>query len=166
MQTLKKANRSFLETQELLKDTIQEIRNITNNLMPPVLEAFGIEQGLMNLCKDTETNTGIEIIFTCENLPASFDQRKQIYLYRIAQEAINNITKHSEADKATISISSCENCISLNIADNGKGFDTDKHDSKGNGIMNIRERVQLLKGECRIYSSAGEGTRINIEIPV
>ena len=102
-----KSQKIILETQELLKDTIQEIRNITNNLMPTVLEAFGIEQGLMNLCKHTETNTGIEIIFTCENLPASFDQRKQIYLYRIAQEAINNITKHSDADKASISISSC-----------------------------------------------------------
>lgn len=154
------------ETQELLKSTIQEIRNITNNLMPPVLEAFGIEQGLMNLCKETETNTGIEIKFSCENLPASFDQRKQIYLYRIAQEAINNITKHSEAGKASIRISCCDNCISLNIADNGKGFDTGKPDSKGNGIVNIRERVQLLKGECHFYSSEGKGTRITIELPV
>jgi signal transduction histidine kinase len=154
------------ETQELLKSTIQEIRNITNNLMPSVLEAFGIEQGLMNLCKDTETNTGIKIKFTCENLPASFDQRKQIYLYRIAQEAINNITKHSEAGKASIIISSCASCISLNIADNGKGFEIGKGDSKGNGILNIKERVQLLRGECHIYSSPGKGTSINIEIPV
>jgi signal transduction histidine kinase len=161
-----KSQQIIFETQELLKDTIQEIRNITNNLMPPVLEAFGIEQGLMNLCKDTKTNTGIEIKFTCENLPASFDRRKQIYLYRIAQEAINNISKHSEANKASIRVSSCENCISLVIADNGKGFDTDKTDTKGNGIMNIRERVQLLKGKCHFYSSVGEGTRINIEIPV
>ena len=134
--------------------------------MPPVLEAFGIEQGLMNLCKDTEANTGIKIKFTCENLPASFDQRKQIYLYRIAQEAINNITKHSDADKASISISSCASCISLNIADNGKGFEVVKTNTKGNGILNIRERVQLLKGECQINSSLGKGTSINIEIPV
>jgi signal transduction histidine kinase len=161
-----KSQQIIHETQELLKSTIQEIRNISNNLMPPVLEAFGIEQGLMNLCKDTETNTGIEIKFSCENLPATFDQRKQIYLYRIAQEAINNITKHSEADKATIRISSCENCISLNIADNGKGFDAGKTNPTGNGIMNIRERVQLLKGECHLYSSPGKGTSINIEIPV
>ena len=161
-----KSQKIILETQELLKDTIQEIRNITNNLMPTVLEAFGIEQGLMNLCKHTETNTGIEIIFTCENLPASFDQRKQIYLYRIAQEAINNITKHSDADKASISISSCASCISLNIADNGKGFDAGKTNTKGNGILNIRERVHLLKGECQINSSPGKGTSINIEIPV
>jgi signal transduction histidine kinase len=154
------------ETQELLKSTIQEIRNITNNLMPPVLEAFGIEQGLMNLCKDTEANTELKIDFTCETLPASFDQRKQIYLYRIAQEAINNITKHSMADKATIQISACENCISLNIEDNGKGFDISKPGSKGNGITNIRERVQLLKGECHFYSSPGKGTQINIEIPL
>jgi signal transduction histidine kinase len=154
------------ETQELLKSTIQEIRNISNNLMPSVLEAFGIEQGLMNLCKNTEADTGIKINSSCENLPASVDSRLQIYLYRISQEAINNITKHSEATKASIRISCCENCISLNIADNGKGFDADKDGFKGNGIMNIRERVQLLRGEFHLITSPGKGTRINIEIPV
>jgi signal transduction histidine kinase len=154
------------ETQELLKSTIQEIRDISNNLMPTVLEAFGIEQGLMNLCKHTETNTGIKINFTADNFPESLDRRLQIYLYRISQEAINNITKHSGASKATIRISCCENCISLNIADNGKGFDADGNGHKGNGIANIRERVQLLGGKYHLYSAPGKGTRISIEIPV
>jgi signal transduction histidine kinase len=154
------------ETQELLKNAIQEIRNISGNLMPPVLEAFGIEQGLKNLCKYTEANTGIKIKFTSENLPGAIDQKIQIYLYRISQEAINNITKHADASKAAIRISSCSNCISLNIADNGKGFEITNSNSKGNGLMNIKERVQLLGGECHVYSSPGKGTSINIEIPV
>lgn len=154
------------EILELLKNTIQEIRNISNDLMPPVLEAFGIEHGLKNLCKETAANTGIKIEFTSENLPDSLDPQLQIYLYRISQEAISNITKHSAAAHASIKISCCQNCISLNIADNGKGYDAEKSFVSGNGIPNIRERVQLLRGECSIYSSAGKGTRINIEIPV
>ena len=156
----------IFETQELLKSTIQEIRDISNNLMPTVLEAFGIEQGLMNLCKHTENNTGINISFTADNIPDSLDRRLQIYLYRISQEAINNITKHSGATKATIKISGCGNCISLNIADNGIGFDAEGNGHKGNGIVNIRERVQLLSGEYHLYSAPGKGTRISIEIPV
>ncbi len=154
------------ETQELLKETINEIRNITNNLMPPVLEAFGIVQGLKNLCKDTEMNTGIKITFKGENIPDSLDSRLQIFLYRISQEAINNITKHSLATEATIKISFHQNLIFLTIADNGRGFDAGKNDLQGNGIMNINERVQLLKGKCNINSSIGKGTEITIEIPV
>jgi len=156
----------IFETRELLKNTIQEIRNISNNLMPPVLEAFGIEHGLKNLCKDTTENTGIKISFTTENIPVSLDPRLQIYLYRISQEAINNITKHSSATLASVKISFCRDCISLNIADNGKGFEVQKNTGNGNGIMNMKERVQLLRGECKILSSPGKGTRINIEIPV
>jgi signal transduction histidine kinase len=161
-----KSQQIIFETRELLKNTIQEIRNISNNLMPPVLEAFGIEHGLKNLCKDTTENTGIKINFTTENIPGSLDPRLQIYLYRISQEAINNITKHSSATLASVKISCCRNCISLNIADNGKGFEVQKNTSKGNGIMNMKERVQLLRGEYKILSSPGKGTRINIEIPV
>jgi len=92
------------ETQELLRDTIQEIRNISNDLMPPVLEAFGMEQGLKNLCKDTAKNTDISIKYISENIPDSLDKRVQIYVYRIAQEAINNITKHSAATEASLKI--------------------------------------------------------------
>jgi two-component system NarL family sensor kinase len=154
------------ETQELLRETIQEIRNISNDLMPPVLEAFGLEQGLKNLCKDTTHNTGINVHFTSENIPDTLDKRVQIYLYRISQEAINNITKHSAANEASIKISSDQNIIFLNIADNGKGFDSDKIEISGNGIMNIKQRVELLKGECLVSSSLGEGTQIKIKIPV
>jgi signal transduction histidine kinase len=154
------------ETQELLRETIQEIRNISNDLMPPVLEAFGLEQGLKNLCKDTTHNTGINVNFTSENIPDTLDKRVQIYLYRISQEAINNITKHSAANEASIKISSDQNIIFLNIADNGKGFDSDKIEISGNGIMNIKQRVELLKGECLVSSSLGEGTQIKIKIPV
>jgi len=154
------------ETQELLRDTIQEIRNISNDLMPPVLEAFGMEQGLKNLCKDTAKNTGISIEYISENIPDSLDKRVQIYVYRIAQEAINNITKHSAATEASLKISCNQNLISLIISDNGKGFDFEKNDTNGNGIMNIKERVELLKGECKFYSSLGKGTQINIKIPI
>ena len=134
--------------------------------MPPVLEAFGLEQGLKNLCKDTTHNTGIQVDFTSENIPDSLDKRMQIYLYRISQEAINNITKHADATEASIKISYGQNLIFLNIADNGKGFDADKIEINSNGIMNIKQRVELFKGECLINSSSGKGTQINIKIPI
>jgi signal transduction histidine kinase len=160
-----KSQHMISDTQEQLKNTIQEIRNITNNLMPPVLEVFGIEQGLKNLCKDTAATTGIDITFTSENIPETLDARLKIYLYRIAQEAINNITKHADASEASIRFSFGDNMLKLVIADNGKGFDPANNDANGNGIMNMKERVQLLKGECRVNSSKKKGTEIIFEIP-
>ncbi len=160
-----KSQHMISDTQEQLKNTIQEIRNITNNLMPPVLEVFGIEQGLKNLCKDTAATTGIDITFTSENIPETLDARLKIYLYRIAQEAINNITKHADASEASIRFSFGDNMLKLVIADNGKGFDPANNDANGNGIMNMKERIQLLKGECNVNSIKEKGTEIVFEIP-
>jgi len=163
---IEKNQQIIYETLDLIKNTINEIRNISNDLMPPVLEAFGLEHGLKNLCKDTSANTSIPITFTCENIPETLDKKLQIYLYRISQEAINNITKHSSATEASIKISYVNKVLFLNIADNGNGFEITKTNNQGNGIMNIKQRVELLKGECKIFSGTGKGTQINIKIPV
>ena len=154
------------ETLDLLRNTIHEIRSISTDLMPPVLDAFGIEQGLKTLCKDTTANTGIPIEFSSEQVPAALDRRLQIYLYRISQEAINNISKHSGATAASMSLSCDEDSISLNIADNGSGFDAGMVDGKRNGIVNIRQRVELLKGTCALNTSLGKGTQIKIKLPM
>jgi len=164
--SIEKNQQIIYETLELIKNSIFEIRSISNDLMPPVLEVFGVEHGLKNLCKDTSAYTGISIKFICENIPDTLDKKLQIYLYRISQEAINNITKHSSATEASIKIFYNNNLLFLNIADNGNGFEITKTDKQGNGIMNIKQRVELLKGECKISSGTGKGTQINIKIPV
>jgi len=161
-----KSQQLIIETQDLLRSTINEIKNISNDLMPPVLDAFGLEQGLKTLCKSTACNTGIPIDFISENIPLSMDARIQIYIYRISQEAINNISKHSDATAVKFTITYKLYEISLNIADNGKGFDIDHIDVKSNGILNIRERVKLLKGDCKFTSSPKNGTEIDIKIPL
>ncbi len=161
-----KSQQLIIETQELLSNTINEIKNISNDLMPPVLEAFGLEQGLKTLCKHTAANTGIPIDFISGNIPETIDERIQIYLYRIAQEAINNISKHSAATQVSFNIVYSSDAIMLNISDNGKGFDLNTIDVKSNGILNIKERVKLLKGECTFHTSEVKGTQIDIKIPV
>jgi signal transduction histidine kinase len=161
-----KSQQLITETQELLRTTINEIKNISNDLMPPVLDAFGLEQGLKTLCKNTATNINIPIEFISNNIPDSLDQRLQIYLYRISQEVINNISKHAAASKVVFSIEYTENTILMNIIDNGKGFDLNNVHEKSNGILNIKERVKLLKGECEFLSKPENGTQIKIKIPI
>ena len=159
-------NRVVFETRELLKNAIHEIRVISNDLMPHVLEAFGIETGLKKLCKETSENTGMIIHFSSENLPESLGKKIQIYLYRITQEIINNIIKHSEAKEVRIKISANQDFVFLKINDYGKGFEMQKNNVNGNGINNIQERVELLNGSCEINSNVGKGTEISIKLPI
>lgn len=152
------------ETQEFLKQIIQEIRSISNNLVPGILAMFGIDQGLETLCRDSARNSGIRMIYTGENIPDSLPTNLQIYLFRISQEAINNIIKHSSATEASIRMRVDQTKVFLEISDNGAGFDP-MVTAMGNGLMNIKERVKVFQGLCEISSAPGQGTLINIEIP-
>lgn len=154
------------EAIELLKQTINEIRNISNDLRPNVLEMFGLKDGIKKLCRDSLQNSDIDFKFVCEDIDiGEMDSKKQIYIFRIVQEIINNILKHSAATEAEISLFNEGNNLIIKVADNGKGFDVSKK-IYGNGINNIKERVELLKGSCEIISQLFEGTKYNIKIPV
>lgn len=152
------------EIQKLLAETIQEIRVISNDLMPPVLETFGIEEALQNLFKETMKQSGIQFSFRIENISHELAREHQIYIYRIFQEIVNNILKHSFAHAVEIHIFEHQSQLIIEVNDNGRGFDMN-HVSKGNGLININERVELLSGHWHINSQLGKGTQIHIEIP-
>jgi signal transduction histidine kinase len=155
----------------ILKDqfdvTIDEIRRISNNLMPSVLEVFGITLALKNLCEETEESGQLEIFFQTTGDLENTDTKTKTYIYRIAQEALNNILKHSGAREVTFTLSRSKDSITFILRDDGKGFDAeDAAFEKGNGLHNMRERVALMQGTLNIRSSAGEGTTLIINIPV
>ena len=155
----------------MLKDqfnvTIDEIRRISNNLMPSVLEVFGITLALKNLCEETEEHGFLEILFQTTGELEEINTKTKTYLYRIAQEALNNILKHSEAKEVTFTLSRSKDIITFILRDDGKGVDVeDAVFEKGNGLHNMRERVALMQGTINILSSAGEGTTIIINVPV
>lgn len=156
--------KSLTEALALIKIVIQEIRAITHDLMPPVLAAFGLEKGLKNLCREASNSSEINILFEAEGDFSGLDSKEQIYLYRIAQEAIQNIIKHSGATQALIRIDYIPGSLKLYITDNGKGFDISNPDIRANGINNMMERVELIGGHCTFASEPGKGTTIQIEI--
>ena len=155
----------IFETNQMLAETVQEVRNISNDLMPSVLVSYGLQGCLRNLCDTLLSASGIRanLETNIENLLPS---KTQIYLYRIIQEAINNITKHSGATRVDISLLKSGSEITLVIVDNGIGFDEPKSQSgKGQGLINIKERAALLNGTCKIESEIGKGTTIFVTIP-
>jgi two-component system NarL family sensor kinase len=159
--------KSIGELKNQFDQIIDEIRRMSNDLMPSVLEAFGIVTALSNLFTDTSENMGIKIIFKHDGDFDLLSKTIKTYIYRISQEAINNVVKHSEASEVVVNLKNEVNCLELSIRDNGKGFNPEKvYPEGGNGLYNIRERVSLMKGSTSIRSTPGQGTEIDIKIPI
>ncbi len=159
-----KANLSDIRRQ--FDQIINEIRRITTDLMPPVLDEFGLVIALFNLCEDTGRASGIKVKFEHRIKTHDWNKKIQTYLYRIIQEAINNIVKHSSARQAYIKLLQDNEFVYLSIQDDGKGFrihDQDRHG--GHGIHNIQERVKMLGGTIDLKSAPRKGTLIQIKVP-
>jgi signal transduction histidine kinase len=161
-----KAKLIMEEVQELFVNTIQEVRSISNNLMPAVLNEFGLVDALSNLCRDVAKSTGINVELNHVDYTFESNDKINTYLYRISQEALNNIIKHSKAQNAYIDLQ-CDNTTArIYIKDDGQGFNyLEDRKMCGNGISNIKERVNLLNGEIQITSIKNGGTVISIVIP-
>ena len=145
---------------------VDEIRRITTDLMPPVLEEFGLVIALFNLCENTSMHSGIRMKFEHKVRTDDWNKKIQTYLYRIVQEALNNIIKHSQADQSYIKLLYDADFIYLSIQDNGKGFRPSESGSQGgHGLHNIQERVKLLGGTLDLKSAAGKGTLMQIRVP-
>ncbi len=155
------------DLKDMFDNTIDEIRRISNNLTPAVLEAFGITIALRNLCQESGEHTGITFHFNSSGKLEDIHTNLKTYLFRISQEAINNIVKHSGATSVEILLTRELSSVTLSIRDNGKGFDTKKASiGEGNGLHNMRERVDMLHGTIDINSFIEKGTTIKVVIPV
>ncbi len=153
------------DTQTILQQTVKDVRDISNNLMPSVLKEFGLIKGVENLCNEVTVNYNIEAKFDT-NIENIDNLKTSTYLYRIIQEAITNAIKHANPTNINIKLLSSDKYIKLKINDNGKGFNSDNQlNTKSNGLRNIRERVKLLNGKCEINSNPNHGTEIIVETP-
>jgi two-component system, NarL family, sensor kinase len=155
------------EIKKMIDECISEIRKISHNAMPSGLLDLGLEPALQSLCAKMSFpgKISIEMDYQPENkgVNLSFDIR--VCLYRIAQECLNNILKHSYADKALVVITKTSSSIEMTISDNGKGFDHSVAD-EGNGLKNITERAEILGGTVTITSSELKGTKIRVLLPL
>jgi len=145
---------------------IDEIRRITTDLMPPVLDEFGLVIALFNLCEETSRASGVRVKFEHKVKTDEWNKKIQTYLYRIIQEAINNIIKHASAHQAYIKLLQDNDFIYLSIQDDGVGFrQTSSNRLGGHGLHNIQERVKMLGGTIDMKSAPRKGTLIQIKVP-
>ena len=162
-----KAKEIISSTMELFTLTAKEIRSISNNLMPAVLSEFGLETALKNLTRELASNLKIEVQFVSDLSWEKLNSKIETYIFRICQEAFNNIAKYAKATKVRVVILIEDELLILQIEDNGLGFVLDEaHLAKGNGLSNIKVRSQLLNGKCKFITEPNKGTHLQIEIPI
>lgn len=151
---------------KMVDDGFKEVRTISHNMMPWALNETGLARVIEQFIKNTE-NSCIAINFMSRGFDEPFDGTTEVILYRVLQEAVNNVLKHSGADRLDISLlKDEENNISLSIEDNGTGFDASSAQGKhGMGLNNLRSRINFLKGKVEFDSHPGKGTLVSIYIP-
>lgn len=156
------------ETKGTLTDTIQEVRNIIENLSPVILESKGFAGAIQFLLEKLNHSQNFNTSFKQQGNAIKLDEKVQIMLYRIIQELINNTIKHAGASKLDLLMNWHEKQLLISITDNGKGFDFDEKiqsDHTGIGLKNILTRIEIIKGKVNFMSSKS-GTKILINIPL
>jgi PAS domain S-box-containing protein len=151
---------------ELIEDVIQEIRRISKKLVIPATHITGLFDNIKNLLHDLSIIHPIKIEFYRDGITENeLADKLQVTIFRIVQEQVNNILKHSKATQASIRLSRHENELTLLITDNGKGCDLLK-EKNGVGIINIRSRAEIYNGSLSIISRPGEGFKLKVALPV
>jgi signal transduction histidine kinase len=149
---------------------IEEVRRITHGLRPYQLDRLGLTQAVRALTDRASRHNSILFASRINDIDDLFDKDSEIHVYRIVQEAITNVVKHSAATEATVVVKKWPSVVSLSIRDNGRGFDPAKQSAQrhdlGYGLSGITERVRILKGTLAIDSKPGEGTSLTVEVPI
>lgn len=163
---IKKQDR-FKKADALLDDACEEVRRISHNMMPGVLEHYGLEFALRELCQNIAHSFTLEIDFISHGLDKVKDETLSLSIYRIIQELLKNVVQHANATEVIVQTTLEDNYMNIVVEDDGQGFDQQKIKlKKGIGLENIQSRVTFLGGTIDIQSEASQGSSFMIVIPV
>ena len=151
---------------DLIDKNIEEVRGLALRLRPGVLDDLGLVEALEWFTTDFERRTGITCVFEHGEVPAMGD-RVATAAYRIAQEALTNVARHSEAGRVRVSLKARDQRLTLSVRDNGRGFDT-RHlpEAEGLGVAGMVERASLAGGSISVRSKPGKGTDVRLTVPL
>ncbi len=158
--------RKASDLDKLLDEAIQESIRISENLLPSKLKDFDLATCLRSLCKNMYETGHVPIKFEVIGSSVALDQSRKVNLYRIAQEALTNAIRHSHATEISVQLEEEPEMIRLRIEDNGAGISPTRDDRSHNGLVNIKDRTEVLEGKLSIDSNPERGTRIVIDAPV
>ncbi|MFH1194243.1 MAG: sensor histidine kinase [bacterium] len=166
-----KVDEYLTDISETSSSVIENVRSLSRNLHPSQLDSLGLTCSLESTIKRIADSTGIDFKYNIDNIDKLFEKENEVHIYRIIQETINNIMKHSNASEAQINISRNDGNVNILISDNGKGFSNERFldnnmQPEGFGISGIYERVNILRGTVEFKSEKEKGLSVFINLPV
>ncbi len=166
-----KGKKKLAEIKHLVGQTIQEVRNVSFNLMPSVLNDFGVTSALRLLTGQVSSSTDAKVLFQTNLSEERFAKEIEVSLYRMGQESLNNAIKYADADTIKVELTFRRKHLHLKVVDDGVGFNyadskkKQQQDHVYHGLMHIQERARLINGEVAVQSDIGKGTTVHITIP-
>lgn len=157
--------------QEMVRQSLQDVRKIIFDLRPMVLDDLGLVPAAKRYAEDFKAQHGLAVDLVVIGEPRRFPMAIEVALFRVLQECLSNIRKHAQASQVMIKIEIMQNKVNLSIKDNGVGFNLNSvmgmnRRGDGFGLLNMRERTQILKGEINISTAPGQGTLISVSVPI
>jgi signal transduction histidine kinase len=144
-----------------------DVRRIAYQLHPAVLEHLGLAVALKSYCADFSKNEGIKVNFRYRNVSAAIPGEVALCVYRVTQECLRNVARHSGAKVAYVTVMGTNGALGLTISDRGTGFAPELVKvKKGLGLVSVVERARLVDGSLSIKTRPGDGTRIELRIPL
>lgn len=157
------------EVTDVITDALKNVREISYSIHPYQIERLGLSKAISSIIERLKGTADIKFTCSIDNIDKILLPESEISIYRIIQECMSNIIKHSGANEVILNINRGENFITILIGDDGIGFDKNKLISEkgkyGFGIQGMLERIRLIKGEMNIESVPGEGTTLNFKVP-
>lgn len=157
------------QSKQMLDDTISSVRRISRDLMPATLEKFGFAHAVKELCERFQATSFLPIQCVEQGEVQSFDKNRELMLFRIVQELINNALKHSQASEIFINVCGRQD-LEVSVKDNGIGFDPEefknsRETGKGLGLFNIESRARLLGATVNYDTTLTRGSMITLTVP-
>ena len=151
---------------------LQELRDLIRDLRPSLLDDLGLVPALQSQVQSFAERTGVKAEFVLNGRRQRVQSEIETIVFRIAQEALTNAAKHARAEQVTVTIGFADSLLNLEVRDNGRGFDpkTVFEASDGSrqvwGLLGMQERVALVGGSCMVHSQPGQGTAVQVTIPI
>jgi PAS domain S-box-containing protein len=143
-----------------------DVRRMSHELHPAILQYSGIAAALRAYCEEFGALAGIQVALDIQGSFEGVAPAATLCLFRVAQEALRNVAKHAHASTASVELKRAGGILQLTVSDKGVGFEPDRAAAKvGLGLLNIRERVRLVRGKADIHTSPGQGTSVTVQVP-
>lgn len=165
------AGKDLRRASELVDQAIGEIRRISHNLGPAVLDDLGLAAAVRSACDEFRKQSGLALSLRCSRLPARMPAPVELAVFRILQEALNNVARHAQAARVNVRVAATARALTLRVSDDGRGIAKSKDGTRlrlrgGLGLDNMRERAELVGGDFEVHTQPGKGTELRVRIPI